>query len=132
VTDEQLKDLYETADVFVQCSRVELEGMSALEAMAAGCPTLLNRTETSALSELIQDPMGAFTDEAPNMLTQKLDALLSNPGARQFLADQNRAFALTRRHEASAAQLANLYRHVLGDKLKSEAGQPMTDEGHAS
>jgi hypothetical protein len=58
--------------------------------------------------------------------------LLSNPGARQFLADQNRTFALTRRHEASAAQLANLYRYVLGDKSKFEAGQPMTDAGHAS
>ena len=94
VTDDQLHDLYEAADVFVQCSRVELEGMSALEAMAAGCPTLLNRTETSALSELIQDPIGAFTDEAPNMLTQKLDALLSNPGDRQFLADQNRSVCI--------------------------------------
>ena len=132
VTDEQLQDLYRTADVFVQCSRVELEGMSALEAMAAGCPTLLNRTDTSALSELIQDPMGAFTDEAPNMLTQKLDALLSNPGDRQFLADQNRAFALTRRHEASATQLGNLYHRVLGDKSSSKAQQPMTDVGHAS
>jgi glycosyltransferase involved in cell wall biosynthesis len=113
VTDDQLHDLYAAADVFVQCSRVELEGMSALEAMAAGCPTLLNRTETSALSELIQDPLGAFTDEAPNILTQKLDALLSNPDARQFLTDRNQAFALTRRHEDSAVQLANLYRHTL-------------------
>ena len=33
----------------------------------------------SDLGQLIQDPMGAFTDEAPNRLTQKLDALLSNP-----------------------------------------------------
>lgn len=132
VTDDQLYALYETADLFVQCSRVELEGMSALEAMAVGCPTLLNRAETSALSELIQDPIGAFTDQTPNMLRQKLDALLSNSDARQFLADRNRAFALTRRHEASAAQLASLYRRLLEDHADQRGEQSISKVGKAS
>lgn len=113
VTDPELLTLYQTADLFVQCSRVELEGMSALEAMAAGCPALLNRAETSALSELIQDPTGAFTDETPEILTQKIDALIANPESRHILAARNRAFSQTRHHQMSSTRLANLYQLML-------------------
>ncbi len=88
--------------------------------------------ETSALSELIQDPIGAFTDQTPDMLKQKLDALLSNSDARQFLADRNRAFALTRRHEASTAQLASLYRRLLEDHADQRGEQSISKVGKAS
>ena len=39
--------LYERCDLFIQASTVELEGMSALEAMAMACPVLLNHSKTS-------------------------------------------------------------------------------------
>ena len=60
VSDERLKVLYQTAHLFVQTSAVELEGMSVLEAMAAGCPVLVNKSSTSAVPEFV-------TAEKPRM-----------------------------------------------------------------
>ena len=51
-SDDELLALYERCDLFIQASTVELEGMSALEAMAMACPVLLNHSKTSALHEL--------------------------------------------------------------------------------
>jgi mannosylfructose-phosphate synthase len=41
VADEQLADYYRAADLFVLCSRYEPFGMTAIEAMAAGTPTVV-------------------------------------------------------------------------------------------
>ncbi len=41
VSDEELPDYYRAADVFVLCSRYEPFGMTAIEAMASGTPTVV-------------------------------------------------------------------------------------------
>jgi mannosylfructose-phosphate synthase len=41
VPDEELPDYYRAADVFVLCSRYEPFGMTAVEAMASGTPTVV-------------------------------------------------------------------------------------------
>jgi mannosylfructose-phosphate synthase len=41
ITDEDLADHYRAADVFVLCSRYEPFGMTAIEAMASGTPTVV-------------------------------------------------------------------------------------------
>jgi len=114
VSDERLKTLYQTADVFVQTSAVELEGMSVLEAMAAGCPVLINRSNTSAVPEFVvaREATYAMNDVAD--LTRKLEAMLENPDLRSAAGQENRQIAQSRHHDHSVNTLAQLYRRVLG------------------
>jgi mannosylfructose-phosphate synthase len=41
IADEDLPDYYRAADIFVLCSRYEPFGMTAIEAMASGTPTVV-------------------------------------------------------------------------------------------
>ena len=114
VSDERLKTLYQTADVFVQTSAVELEGMSVLEAMAAGCPVLINRSNTSAVPEFVVAPEATYAMNDVADLTRKLEAMLANPDLRSAAGQENRQIAQSRHHDHSVNTLAQLYRRVLG------------------
>ena len=70
-SDDELLALYERCDFFIQASTVELEGMSALEAMAMACPVLLNHSKTSALHELPALPDAFFSDKDSSELTHR-------------------------------------------------------------
>ena len=115
VSDERLKALYQTADVFVQTSAVELEGMSVLEAMAAGCPVLINRSETSAVPEFVGAPEATYAMNDVADLTRKLEALLEKPELRAAAGQENRQIAQSRHHDHSVNTLAQLYQQVLGE-----------------
>ena len=91
--------------------------MSALEAMAAGCPTLLNRSKTSALAELVQNTDAEFSESTPETVARRIDGLLSNPTLREHIGAQNRSFARTRHHDRSIEQLAEIYNRVLSDQV---------------
>ncbi|TVR11148.1 MAG: glycosyltransferase family 1 protein [Planctomycetota bacterium] len=62
VSDEDLPDVYRAADCFVLCSRYEPFGMTAIEAMASGTPTIITchgglwRATTYGRHALIADP----------------------------------------------------------------------------
>ncbi len=115
VDNKTLMQLYGSTDLFVQCSQIELEGMSALEAMAAGCPTLFNRSKTSALAELVQNTAAEFSESTPATVAHHIDRLLSNPTLREQIGEQNRSFARTRHHDRSIKRLAEIYNRVLND-----------------
>lgn len=113
VDDETLRHLYQTADAFVQTSAVELEGMSVLEAMAAGCPVLINEASTSAVPEFVTAIEATYRMNNVQELTRKLDALLANEELRNAAGTTNRQIAKTRSHEQSVQILSNLYSRVL-------------------
>ena len=115
VSDQRLKELYQTADVFVQTSAVELEGMSVLEAMAAGCAVLINNATTSAVPEFVVAPQATYAMNDVADLTRKLNAMLEDQALRKAAGQANRAIARSRHHQQSATQLADIYLRVLGD-----------------
>ncbi len=65
IPDAELADYYRAADQFVLCSRYEPFGMTAIEAMASGCPTVvtvhggLYRALTFGRHALFADPFDA-------------------------------------------------------------------------
>ncbi len=113
VSDERLKTLYQTADVFVQTSAVELEGMSVLEAMAAGCPVLINQSTTSAVPEFVTASEATYAMNDEQDLRRKLDAMLADHALRAAAGRGNRKIAQSRHHDKSVNSLADIYQRVL-------------------
>jgi glycosyltransferase involved in cell wall biosynthesis len=113
VSDETLRHLYRTADLFVQTSAVELEGMSVLEAMAAGCPVLINKASTSAVPEFVTAQEATYSMNNVPELARKLDTLLASAELREAAGRTNRQIAKTRSHERSVQILCNIYTRVL-------------------
>lgn len=91
IADDQLADTYRAADVFALCSRYEPFGMTAVEAMACGTPTVI--TTEGGLWE---------------MVTWGLEALYANPlDAEAF----GHALSTALLYPRVAAQLARFGSH---------------------
>jgi len=109
---ERLLRLLRSADLFVHCGEVELEGIAVLEALAAGLPALVADAPESAASELALGAPFLFPAGDVAALAARIDELIESPGA---LA-QARALALQRARArdfvSSVEQMASIYRAV--------------------
>jgi 1,2-diacylglycerol 3-alpha-glucosyltransferase len=117
VSDEKLRALYAGADLFVHAGAVELEGMSVLEAMAAGLPVVVSDSAESAAATLVQDGRARFQPRDEGDLTKKLDFWLGDNASRGVQGEANRRFAEAFTHERSVAQLEAIYESVLTPAL---------------
>ena len=114
VGDEALRQAYRSADLFLHGGEIELEGMSVLEAMAAGNAILVSDSASSAAVEFVTHPNSLFRQGDAADLTEKIDYWLSDSGARTQSGIDNRERAATRHHQQSVDQLLGIYeRHSL-------------------
>ncbi|MFT5560173.1 MAG: glycosyltransferase involved in cell wall biosynthesis [Candidatus Azotimanducaceae bacterium] len=111
VDDEALRRAYQTADLFVHGGEIELEGMSVLEAMAAGNAVLVSDSPGSAAVEFATLPNSLFRQGDVADLTKKIDYWLSNSPARTQSGLDNRKRAATWHHQQSVDQLLAIYEH---------------------
>lgn len=73
VSDGELLRLYQTSDLYVHASEVELEGIAPLEAMRCGCPAVLADSSTSASTQFALGPEHLFPAGDPAALAQRID-----------------------------------------------------------
>ena len=78
ISDERKTRLLATADLFVHCSSVELEGMAVLEAMGAGLPALVAEGPETAAADLAL-PDFRFPVGNADVLMKKIDWLIDHP-----------------------------------------------------
>ena len=83
VSDEELIELYRHATLFVFPSLEEGFGMTLLEAMACGCPCIVNNIEPP--SEIIGNAGCLVNAENPEELADKIEELLENTPLRNQL-----------------------------------------------
>src|SRR5438128_7306075 len=123
VSDRRLERLYNTADLLVHCSEVELEGMAVLEAMSCGLPVLVADSQESAAARLALGPEFRFTSGDAADLAARLDHHVEH--AAELAAARERTYAAAQAYafEASAARLVEVYRHVLR-RGRAAAGAP--------
>lgn len=113
VDDATLIRAYRDADLFVHAGRVELEGMSVMEAMAAAKAVIVSDSPTSASRQFVDHPRGMFRDGDIGHLRAVIEYWLTHPRVRREEAERNRARAERFRHEHSVTRLAEIYRRTL-------------------
>jgi 1,2-diacylglycerol 3-alpha-glucosyltransferase len=113
VSRNRLMQLFASADLFVHCSEVELEGIAVLEAMGTGLPALVAESRESASSELAIDDTFRFPAGDTAALTAKLDAFIENPRALDAARVEVRERAEGLQLENSVEKIVDTYRTVM-------------------
>jgi len=110
----RLETLYNTADVLVHASEVEIEGMAVLEAMSCGLPAIVSDSPDSASARLALGPEFLFASGDAASLAARIDHYVEHPkelsSAREKVYQAARAYSF----ESSIARLVTVYRHVVG------------------
>lgn len=113
VDDETLRRCYQSADLFIHAGEIELEGMSVLEAMAAGNAVVVSDAPTSAATNFVQSEHATFRNRDACDLRVKIDYWLENTELRTAAGLSNRHYAGQYQHGTSAEQLLKIYQRFL-------------------
>lgn len=105
---------YSAADVLLMPSHYESFGMVALEAMACGVPVIAS--QVGGLAYLVKDGKTGYhvPFDAPEVLSEKLGALLKNSDLRKEMGEQAAVYAKEYAWEKIAAQIIDVYEEVKG------------------
>lgn len=109
ISNERKQRLFATADLFVHCSAVELEGMAVLEAMGVGLPALVAEGPETAASALAL-PDFRFPVGNADALAQKIDWLIEHPEELAKASKLYREEAEKLTVEKSIREMAQEYR----------------------
>lgn len=123
VDDDELLSLYGRADLFVHAGTIELEGMSVLEAMAAGNAVVVSDSADSACAALIHETNARFSMGDPADLAHRIDYWMDHPELRLSQGRFNRLFAEAYAHDRMSSRLMSFYQEVLSED-PSEAARP--------
>jgi glycogen synthase len=115
VTEEERDVLLAGASVFVLPSVVEPFGIAALEAMAAGVPTILSKT--SGVAEVTS---GAFTVDFwdADEFASRIAELLEYPTLRVAMGEQGRWEALREGWPERARETVNVYVEAMDERAR--------------
>ena len=111
VTDDQLRALYSSCEMFVFPSRYEGFGLPPLEAMHLGAPVITS--SATSLPEVVGEAAYLFEPGDVAALAKAMTALADDPLERQRLSDAGRARAATFSWDATAARTVDVYRKAL-------------------
>ncbi len=78
VSDSELIDYYNMADLYVHASEVELESLTVLEAMGCGLPPIISDAPTSATGQFALDDRFLFRNGDAASLTERIDFWYEN------------------------------------------------------
>lgn len=103
--------LYNTSDLYVHCAEVEVECMTALEAMACGLPLLIANAPLSAAKQFALGDKHLFS--TPEELTRRIEYWYEYPEALRQAKTEYLGFAEQYRIEASYEKLKTVYRTLV-------------------
>lgn len=111
VSETQLLELYNLADVFVFPSFYEGFGLPVLEAMACGTPVVAsNRT---SLPEVVTNAGLLIDPESPEDLAKAIGKIIDSPSLKKELMQNGLARANALTWTTTATQTANIYSNIL-------------------
>ncbi len=118
VSQEKLISLFNTADLFVHASEIELEGMAVLEAIGCGLPALISDAEHSASAQFALNDDFLFSAGDLESLTVKMDYWIEHEAelkaSRPAYVEKAQEYAF----EASVQRARSLYQGLVQHPLK--------------
>ena len=111
---EALIPYYNMADLYVHAAEIEIEGMSALEAISCGLPLLASDSPRSNPRFLTLDERFRFANGDAAHLSERLDYWIERPEALR--AQRQKYLRLSRQYsiDRSVEQLERAYRQLAG------------------
>lgn len=113
VSQEKLISLFNSADLFIHASEIELEGMAVLEAIGCGLPALISDAEHSASAQFALNDDFLFSAGNLQSLTTKMDYWIEH---ETELHDSKAAYlekAQSYAFDASAQYARSLYQDLV-------------------
>lgn len=110
VTDEKLKECYKNALLFVLPARSEPFGITVLEAMAAGIPTIISTT--TGVGEIVKN-VHVIEPNKPDQLAAAILQLLDHPEQRQSLGEKGAQEARSWTWDQVGEKTRQLYLRVI-------------------
>ncbi|NHN28993.1 glycosyltransferase family 4 protein [Paenibacillus agricola] len=117
LTGEPLLECYRNAQIYVLPSISEPFGITVLEAMASGVPTII--TTTTGAGEIVQN-VHRVEPRSPGQLAKAILKLLDNPDLRMALALEGVREVRQFSWKAVADQTHQLYSHLVGQLQRKE------------
>jgi glycosyltransferase involved in cell wall biosynthesis len=115
---EELAKYYNMADLFVHAATIEVECMTALEAMGCGLPILIADSPKSATKQFALDDRSIFPGSDVQKLSEKIDYWVDHPAELKEAGELYYDYSKRYRIENSYEKLAEIYRE-LGNNGKS-------------
>jgi len=116
VSQEELINLFNTADLFIHASDIELEGMAVLEAIGCGLPALISDSNQSASAQFALNDQFLFSAGNLASLTEKLDYWIENEVQLEASKVPYLEKANTYAFGACAQQARDYYEAVVAEK----------------
>lgn len=119
VSQEKLISLFNSADLFIHASEIELEGMAVLEAIGCGLPALISDAEHSASAQFALNEGFLFKAGNLQSLTTKMDYWIEHETelreSRAAYLEKAQAYAF----DASAQYARSLYQGLVNQHDKN-------------
>ncbi len=119
VSQEELLRFFNTADLFVHASEIELEGMAVMEAIGCGLPALIANASHSASTQFALNEKFLFNSGDVDDLAEKIDYWIENRdeliASKQQYLDKANQYSF----DACMQQTENLYRRVIKNSTPS-------------
>ncbi len=90
VSFAELVSLYNTADLYIHASEIELEGMSILEAIGTGLPAIISNSKESASKQFALNDDFLFENRDYKQLAKKIDYWYEN---QYLLSEKGKLYA---------------------------------------
>lgn len=115
VSQEKLISLFNTADLFIHASEIELEGMAVLEAIGCGLPALISDAEHSASAQFALNDDFLFSAGDLENLVSKLDYWIEHEAELKASKSAYLEKAQTYAFDASVQKARSLYQGLVNN-----------------
>jgi glycosyltransferase involved in cell wall biosynthesis len=112
VSQEELIRLFNTADLFLHASEIELEGMAVMEAIGCGLPALISNAKHSASTQFALNEKFLFTAGDTENLSSKINYWIDHQeelkNSKKLYLEKAKQYSFA----ACAQQTEDLYRQI--------------------
>ena len=113
VSSEELISLYNSSDLYIHASEIELEGMSILEAIGTGLPAIISDSKESASKQFALNPDFLFQNRNHKELASKIDYWFENEQRLKEVGHEYAKSAEKYYIEASVARVLETFQQAV-------------------